>query len=365
MTVANNILESDGPLTPEDQFLLELLVDGELDDPKRRDLLLKLDRVPGGWRCCAVAFLESQCLKETLADHSACEEQLTETLAVSVKNIPDPDGGIPVGAIPASAAPEDVLPNGTPPKSKSSGPVSNGVPSNRQAQNPPQSWNATDDAPVILPLNRSGLSRRMIHGFDRKYARTGITGRGFLGAAACGFLLALLATGALGSLFWAYSDSAPRPPFPASAVSPVPGIAENALSADASTADTALALNESPNPFFASPAVAPTRTSRPMQKSVPSPMNADPAIQHVTLKSTSNDLDGISVPCVESDRYDPTILRKTPTDDYADRLRKDGHRVETVSEQLMFKLDDGRMLIVPVDTINVQYKNSPKPVIYQ
>lgn len=346
MTTANNILESGGPLTPEDQFLLELLVDGELDDPTRRDLLLKLDRIPGAWRCCAVAFLESQCLKESLADRSADVEQLVETVAVSVKNIPDPIGDIPIGEIP----------NGD----RSNAPVFDGESPNRPTQNLTQSWNVSDDAPVILPLNRSGLSRRMIRGFDRKYSKTGLTWRGFLGAAACGFLLALLTTGALGSLFWACSETAPRQPFLTSTVVPSPQIAENAPSDD-----SALALNKAPDAYFAPPSPALTRNSRPPQQSARSPMNAEAAIQHVTLKSASNDLDGISVPCVESDCYDPTILRKTPTDDYADRLRKDGHRVETVSEQLMFPLDDGRILIVPVDTINVRYKNSPKRVVYQ
>lgn len=44
--------------------LLDLLVDGELSEPQRRELLLKLDRAPGGWRACATAFLEAQCLKQ-------------------------------------------------------------------------------------------------------------------------------------------------------------------------------------------------------------------------------------------------------------------------------------------------------------
>ncbi len=44
----------------EDEGLLDLLVDGELDDARRRELLLKLDSAPGGWRNCALAFLEAQ-----------------------------------------------------------------------------------------------------------------------------------------------------------------------------------------------------------------------------------------------------------------------------------------------------------------
>src|SRR5690349_16591155 len=47
-------------LMPEDSQLLDRLVDGELNDAERRDLLLRLERTPDGWRRCALAFLEGQ-----------------------------------------------------------------------------------------------------------------------------------------------------------------------------------------------------------------------------------------------------------------------------------------------------------------
>lgn len=50
----------------EDEGLLDLLVDGELDDARRRDLLLKLESAPGGWRNCALAFLEAQSWRQEL-----------------------------------------------------------------------------------------------------------------------------------------------------------------------------------------------------------------------------------------------------------------------------------------------------------
>ena len=55
---------SDYPLPTVSRELLDLLVDGELPEPDRRDLLLRLDRMPGAWRACALAFLEAQCLKQ-------------------------------------------------------------------------------------------------------------------------------------------------------------------------------------------------------------------------------------------------------------------------------------------------------------
>ena len=51
---------NDELFTPEDQRLLDRLVDGELDEAERRALLLRLDQAPQGWRRCALAFLEAQ-----------------------------------------------------------------------------------------------------------------------------------------------------------------------------------------------------------------------------------------------------------------------------------------------------------------
>jgi len=47
-----------------DDAILDLLVDGELSPAERRTLLARLDRVPDGWRRCALAFLEAQCWRE-------------------------------------------------------------------------------------------------------------------------------------------------------------------------------------------------------------------------------------------------------------------------------------------------------------
>ncbi|MEN6405536.1 MAG: hypothetical protein ABFC77_03595 [Thermoguttaceae bacterium] len=41
------------------------LVDGEMNEAERRQLLAGLDRTPDGWRRCALAFLESQSWRET------------------------------------------------------------------------------------------------------------------------------------------------------------------------------------------------------------------------------------------------------------------------------------------------------------
>lgn len=51
-------------LSNADREMLDQLVDGELADPERRELLSRLERIEGGWRACALNFLQTQCLQE-------------------------------------------------------------------------------------------------------------------------------------------------------------------------------------------------------------------------------------------------------------------------------------------------------------
>jgi hypothetical protein len=51
-------LDENTPISDDQQF--DLLVDGELDESRRRELLCRLDEEPAGWRRCALAFLEAQ-----------------------------------------------------------------------------------------------------------------------------------------------------------------------------------------------------------------------------------------------------------------------------------------------------------------
>ena len=48
----------------DDDHRFDLLADGELSEPQRRELLGQLDDEPGGWRRCALAFLEAQSWKQ-------------------------------------------------------------------------------------------------------------------------------------------------------------------------------------------------------------------------------------------------------------------------------------------------------------
>lgn len=50
-----------------DDATLDMLVDGELNEQERRELLLSLDATRDGWRRCALAFLEAGSWRELLA----------------------------------------------------------------------------------------------------------------------------------------------------------------------------------------------------------------------------------------------------------------------------------------------------------
>ena len=50
-----------------DQAVLDRLVDGELDGPARTAALRALDAEPGGWRRCALTFLEAQAWRDAAA----------------------------------------------------------------------------------------------------------------------------------------------------------------------------------------------------------------------------------------------------------------------------------------------------------
>lgn len=60
----NDYLPTPDELPALDDQTLDLLVDGELPPDARQRLLTQLDRVPDGWRRCALAFLEAQSWRE-------------------------------------------------------------------------------------------------------------------------------------------------------------------------------------------------------------------------------------------------------------------------------------------------------------
>jgi hypothetical protein len=68
---------------PVDDGLIDQLVDGELPDVERHELLRELEAVPDGWRRCALAFLEVQSWREALAPLAASARVVVQPVGVS------------------------------------------------------------------------------------------------------------------------------------------------------------------------------------------------------------------------------------------------------------------------------------------
>lgn len=84
-----------------DEGLLEMLVDGELTEADRRQVLLALEDVPQGWRRCALAFLEVQCMRDSM--RSMTQETTTKPQAARSAGSRSVPGGL-WGTLAAMAA---------------------------------------------------------------------------------------------------------------------------------------------------------------------------------------------------------------------------------------------------------------------
>jgi hypothetical protein len=69
---------------PENQ--IDRLVDGEMNETDRRELLLQFEREPEGWRRCALAFLEAQCWKQELGFVSRSAEAVRSEPSPALAN---------------------------------------------------------------------------------------------------------------------------------------------------------------------------------------------------------------------------------------------------------------------------------------
>lgn len=82
-----------------DDAQLDMLIDGELDDAERRDVLSQLDAEPDGWRRCALAFLEAQSWREEMRTIS---KEPVEVVALAPRSRPSRQRILAVLAVAAS-----------------------------------------------------------------------------------------------------------------------------------------------------------------------------------------------------------------------------------------------------------------------
>ena len=81
---------------PEDTLRhdIDLLVDGELAEERRRRLLRSLDNVSGGWRQLALSYVESQTMREALV--ASAEPEIFQPANVAHPSAPIHNGASPL-----------------------------------------------------------------------------------------------------------------------------------------------------------------------------------------------------------------------------------------------------------------------------
>lgn len=258
-------------LTIEDEVMLERLVDNELSEQERREILLKLETISNGWRSCAIAFLEAQTFKAALKD---------------------------------IAQPRSVI--------------------------------STSDEQLIPSVGRSSIPRNALK-------KTTTYGLPFVSAAT--FLCAL-------GLFWFSSnDQNTSKPLPGSSVQ----VAQvefpsqpNEPTASSRPVDT-LAVDRDEVGLARSGGLVDAQTS-----SAP--------IRTVTFNCPKHGLTNVSAPCIERDSFDPQVLNTTSLElpnELFEQLSQDGGRVNAKRESYHFPLEDGRVLILPVDSYEVRHEDLP------
>jgi len=80
--MTNSSDNRDSRRSPDDR-LIDRLVDEELSELERRELLLRLESEPDGWRRCALAFLEAQTWQESLSPLAGQAADLRPSAAVA------------------------------------------------------------------------------------------------------------------------------------------------------------------------------------------------------------------------------------------------------------------------------------------
>ena len=282
-------------LTPEDMELIERLVDDELNESERTRLLERLERVPEGWRACALSFLENQTFASALRGLNFVESADRET---------------------------------------------------------------SDSA--IMANAESGRDNRNKKRFLAQYA---------VAAAAL-----IACTAFLFKADWGKNAPVDIPNVGGTSKivsnenSPVPQAASGTVRFDGvPLGANSEELAKKSQPFLAMGAGIPSpdeplamnSTNSASRAMTQDQLNAVPKdqIRTVKLNYPQYGLNNVSASCVESDHYDPELLRNAAEapSEILEQLREEGGRVNARREEYRFSLGDGRVLILPVDSYDVRH----------
>ncbi len=277
-------------------ILLDLLVDGELSESERRELLLRLDHIPDGWRQCAIAFLESQCWQECLGGAS--------------KDTPQGDDETRSSVLFASLG-EDLLDDKPP-----------GVQERLEIPEAQEQTPHAEADKTTRDFNSPSGSSAL-----RKWKTPVAMAAGFVLAIFLGFLMKegmnISPVGPGGTTI-AGTEDAKRP------------------SENGQTEKQPPSVDYRRAPFGPDPVEA----------------RVDPW-QQVTLKSPENGGQEIHIPCYETETFPPTrhdgfSTLFGPDDFHLPPSSLTSHKIQKYP-RLMISLGDGRYLVVPIDHLEVDY----------
>ena len=313
------------PLTEEDLFRLELLADGELDEESRRDLLERLDRTADGWRQCALAFLQAQCLGESFDESALWVGAADSEPEPSYSPVPSGEGirsdreygGVPTLAGDVCAGPEAEFAVSRTARRRAS--AFSGVRSHRTAA-------LLSSACALLLVGLVGLNFYL--GREKDASRqTGPNEPFFAEEAASDAADYQIPAKSFERNFKTKTAAADAPDFGSGALS-IAGTKNGLLTENAGEAE-----------------------SIPLGLGVSAPAAASgDKIQYITIRRPGGSNE-ISVPCVEAESY---VSDNSASEALAKNYRDAGCQVETLHEELEFHLQNGKTVIVPVDTIDVQ-----------
>ena len=350
-------------LSDEEIFRLELLADGELDEDERRELLLRLDQTSDGWRRCACAFLENQCFREAFQRTPAAEpagpgspQIQRNSLWKSVSSA----GRFPKVSARHSSPRAEGAAAFEPAEEPVFSPVLLAGKTEREPAPKTRSfWKPAFISAVCLLIASLAAVEYRHQAALREFAKTHDTG----------VLQDLYAPGSMAENVDGVrsADIAEAPEIADTLAAPAAEEAEEAaapLVAAVSSAPAAPAADSLPaGESFSAPlsgvrmnAPAPSAgggvpvAAKSLGRLAPAGRPAE-KVRHITIRRPGG-LDEISVPCVEAESY---VSDNSAAEALANNYREAGCQVETLHEELKFQLKNGKSVIVPVDTIDVQH----------
>lgn len=254
-------------LSPEDELLVERLVDGELSDEEREDLVYRLDEMIDGWRFCALSFLEAQSFRAALRNLSDGREK-------------------------------------------------------QVVADKPQVQKDLD-----VPLRKSSTK----------------TWRNYSLSAAAGFLVAAVSFGSVG--VFGPSPSAPAPPN---------DLAQTSGSTRHDFEGAPLVSPQEELPVALDQHVQPVAISSSPGSSL---LAGSVTPRTVVLNNPSQGLSNVTTTCEEVADYDPQTFQTANSaipQEVVNHMYNVGGSVDAHRDEYRFPLDNGRVLILPVDTYNVK-----------